>query len=149
MSSQVAVTLKSLGGQPLDLANPSVRLAAERTAMAVERTRLAHERTLMAWVRTATSLISFGFTIYKAFQYVQDQQPGGVVHRAFSPRVFALTMIALGVGVLALATLQHWRDMGSLFRAFGQPAPRSTARLVASIVSCLGIAALILVVLRQ
>ena len=35
------------------------------TRLAVDRTRLAHERTLMAWVRTATSLISFGFTIYK------------------------------------------------------------------------------------
>ena len=31
----------------------------------MDRTRLAYERTLMAWVRTATSLISFGFTIYK------------------------------------------------------------------------------------
>jgi putative membrane protein len=148
MSTHAVVTPNSLAGQPLDLANPSVRLAAERTAMAVDRTRLAHERTLMAWVRTATSLISFGFTIYKAFQYMQDQQPG-VVHRAFSPRVFALTMIALGVGALALATVQHWREVGSLFRTFGQPVPRSTARLVASIVSCLGIAALILVLLRQ
>jgi putative membrane protein len=117
--------------------------------MAVERTRLAHERTLMAWVRTATSLISFGFTIYKAFQYMQDQQGGGVVHRAFSPRAFALTMIALGIGGLALATTQHWREVGSLYRAFGKPAPRSTARIVASIVSCLGIAALVLVLLRQ
>ncbi len=35
------------------------------TRLAVDRTRLAHERTLMAWVRTATSLIPFGFTIYK------------------------------------------------------------------------------------
>ena len=35
--------------------------------LALDRTRLAYERTLMAWVRTATSLISFGFTIYKFF----------------------------------------------------------------------------------
>jgi uncharacterized membrane protein YidH (DUF202 family) len=45
------------------------------TALALERTRLAHERTLMAWVRTATSLISFGFTIYKAFEYLLQRQP--------------------------------------------------------------------------
>jgi putative membrane protein len=37
------------------------------TQLSIERTMLAHERTLMAWVRTATSLISFGFTIYKFF----------------------------------------------------------------------------------
>jgi hypothetical protein len=45
------------------------------TALALERTRLAHERRLMAWVRTATSLISFGFTIYKAFEYLRQRQP--------------------------------------------------------------------------
>ena len=59
--------LTAISDHRLDLTNDSVRLAAERTTLAVERTRLAHERTLMAWVRTATSLISFGFTIYKTF----------------------------------------------------------------------------------
>jgi len=49
--------------------------ADSSTALALERTRLAHERTLMAWVRTATSLISFGFTIYKAFEYLRQRQP--------------------------------------------------------------------------
>lgn len=43
------------------------------TKLAFERTNLAHERTLMAWVRTATSLISFGFTIYKFFQLEKGQ----------------------------------------------------------------------------
>ena len=43
----------------------------DATKLAVERTRLAYERTLMAWVRTSTSLISFGFTIYKFFQYLR------------------------------------------------------------------------------
>ena len=38
------------------------------TQLAVDRTRLAYERTLMAWIRTATSLITFGFTIYKFFE---------------------------------------------------------------------------------
>jgi hypothetical protein len=44
------------------------------TKLAIERTRLAHERTLMAWVRTATSLISFGFSVYKFFQYLSESQ---------------------------------------------------------------------------
>jgi putative membrane protein len=142
-------TLASLAKEPLDLTNPSVRLAAERTALAVERTRLAHERTLMAWVRTATSLISFGFTIYKTFQYLQDSKTVGTIPRAFSPRWFALTMIAIGIGALALATLQHWKDMAALYRAYDRPAPRSTARVVAAVVSGLGMVALVLVYLRQ
>ena len=48
-----------MADQPLDT---STRLAAERT-------RLASERTLMAWIRTSTSLIAFGFTIFKFFQW--------------------------------------------------------------------------------
>ena len=39
------------------------------TTLAFERTRIAYERTMMAWVRTATSLITFGFSVYKFFQF--------------------------------------------------------------------------------
>ena len=38
------------------------------TKLAYERTRLAYERTMQAWIRTATSLITFGFSVYKFFQ---------------------------------------------------------------------------------
>ena len=41
----------------------------DQVHLALERTYLAHERTLMAWVRTATSLITFGFSIYKFFAF--------------------------------------------------------------------------------
>ena len=57
-----------LAQQRTTLAGDRTHLADDRTALALDRTRLAHERTLMAWARTATSLISFGFTIYKFFQ---------------------------------------------------------------------------------
>ena len=42
------------------------------TDLALRRTFMAYERTLMAWIRTATSLISFGFTIYKFFEYLVE-----------------------------------------------------------------------------
>ncbi len=43
--------------------------------MARLRTSMASDRTLMAWVRTALSMISFGFTIYKFFQYLYESRP--------------------------------------------------------------------------
>ena len=57
--------------------------------LAMERTWLAHERTLMAWVRTAASMISFGFTIYKFFQFEANKSES-VHHGFFSPRDFAV-----------------------------------------------------------
>ena len=121
--------------------------ADSRTALAIERTRLAHERTLMAWVRTATSLISFGFTIYKAFDYLHEREPT-VARGVLSPRNFALVLIVLGISALALATTQHRRDLRVLEARYGS-IPRSTAGLVATVVSMLGIGAFVLVLLRQ
>jgi len=131
------------------VATDSLTLAQERTDLALDRTRLAGERTLMAWVRTATSLISFGFTIYKFFQYMQENERLAPVHHMFSPRMYGLTMITLGISGLAVATLQHHRDMKGLYGHYQREAPRSTAMLVASIVASLGVVALILVFFRQ
>ena len=115
--------------------------------LAVDRTRLAHDRTLMAWVRTATSLISFGFTIYKFFQYLQekDQARGD---RIFGPREFALVMIGIGLTALVLATLQHRRDMVRI-REMYSGVPYSLSTVLAGLLSILGIIAFVTVVFRQ
>ena len=62
----------------------SNELAQERTDLALERTLMAADRSLMAWVRTSLSMISFGFTIYKLLESLQ--QSGGHVIRDHSPR---------------------------------------------------------------
>ena len=114
------------------------------TALAVERTRLAHERTLMAWVRTAVSLISFGFTIYKFFQFdLEKQQVQGLV----GPRGFGMMMISIGLGALLLSAIEHRRNLQSMRARYGH-VPRSTASVVAGLVSLLGIVALAVVTLR-
>ena len=117
------------------------------TDLAVDRTRLAHERTLMAWVRTATSLISFGFTIYKVFQTMRDkgEVPPG---RLFGPREFALMMIGIGLTALVLATVGHFRDMRAL-RAHFSRVPYSLATALAALVAILGIVAFLAVIFRQ
>jgi putative membrane protein len=82
-------------------------LAEERTDLAVERSVMAAERTLMAWIRTAISMIGFGFTIYKFFQYKAEDLAAGVVRRPNAPRNLGLSLIAVGTLALAAAALQH------------------------------------------
>lgn len=117
------------------------------TILAVDRTRLAHDRTLMAWVRTATSLISFGFTIYKFFEYLHEQQ-GTQSRGRFGPRQFATLMIVIGILALVLATFQHRRDMQTL-RAHHPEVPYSLATVLAGLISILGVLALLAVLFRQ
>ena len=90
----------------------------DATQLAAERTRLAHERTLMAWIRTATSLISFGFTIYKFFQFLREQnEPSALPSTSRVRASFALLMILAGLVALVLATVQHRRDIKSATNA--------------------------------
>lgn len=86
-----------------DIALSSNQLAQERTEMGFERTVMALERTLMAWMRTSLSLISFGFTIFKFLQAMQDKS---AAIRENAPRNLGLFMILLGMGVLILAIVQ-------------------------------------------
>jgi putative membrane protein len=116
------------------------------TRLALDRTRLAYERTLMAWVRTATALISFGFTIYKFFQYLRDEQ-APITDGAIGPRGFALTMIAIGLTALLLATIEHRQHRQKLAKEFG-PQPYSLAAFVAVLIGVLGVLGLVSVLLR-
>jgi len=120
----------------------------DATQLAAERTRLAHERTLMAWIRTATSLISFGFTIYKFFQFLREEGEIGHPDRLLGSREFALLMILAGLVALVLATLQHRRNMKSL-RAHYTEAPYSLAMSISILVAALGFVGLFAVIFRQ
>src|SRR3984893_17248304 len=86
----------------VDFPTQSARLDRS-TELAFARTRAAYERTMMAWIRTATSLITFGFTIYKLFQLegLGHPQPG----RLMGPREFAFMLVSIGLISLLLARL--------------------------------------------
>lgn len=120
----------------------------ERTDLALERTALAHERTLMAWVRTATSMISFGFTIYKFFDYLRQSNQISATAHLFGPRAFAMSMISVGLVALVLATLDHRRSRAALERS-GARLHRSLSQMIALFVAAVGILGLLLVILRQ
>lgn len=115
------------------------------TMLAVERTRVAYDRTTLAWTRTATSLITFGFTIYKFFQI--DIMAGSQKERLVRPREFGLTLVSIGLFSLLLATLENRKNMGML-RSLYPHLPRSMATLLAAVISLLGILALVVMIVR-
>ena len=110
------------------------------TLLAVDRTRLAYERTMMAWVRTGTSLISFGFTIYKFFQYQVERGQAVATGRLIGPREFAMIMIGIALVALLSSAVDHHRSLAKLRRTYG-PQPRSTAALIGVLMSILGLLA--------
>jgi putative membrane protein len=134
-----------------ELATQRTDLADDRTSLAVSRTMLAQDRTLMAWVRTSMSLISFGFTIYKFFEFLQTDAPTRNVERLLTPRGVGLVMIGLGVGSLIFAMLEYRKQTTALrkrYQAYG-PFHTSVAAAAAVIVMGLGSLGFILVFLRM
>ena len=133
-----------------ELAQQRTELADERTSLAVTRTIVALDRTLMAWVRTATSLISFGFTIYKFFQTMRQSEASDSVH-LLTPRAVGLVMIGLGVGGLILAIVEYRQQTEALHKKFAAYGPyhRSIAAGVGTTIAGLGIVGFILVFLHQ
>lgn len=117
--------------------------------LSVDRTRLSYERTLMSWIRTATSLITFGFSIYKFFQ-LQAERVATTSSRLLGPREFAIMMIAIGLASLLLATNQHRRELHALKADYPHARVRpSIARLIAGLISILGVTAIVAAVFRQ
>jgi putative membrane protein len=114
--------------------------------LAIERTWLAHERTLMAWVRTATSMISFGFTIYKFFQFQADKGES-TSHGLFSPRDFAMVMVSIGLVSLLTATISHRKDARRMSGALN--GRHSLAEVIAWLVSVFGFVVLFSALFRD
>jgi putative membrane protein len=114
------------------------------TVLAIERTRVAYDRTMMAWIRTATSLITFGFTVYKYFQIQRVAPPS---ESLIGPREFSLILISLGLCSLAFAVWQNRQSVLRL-RALYAETPGSLAGLLAGLIAILGFLALLAVILR-
>jgi putative membrane protein len=101
---------------------------------------------MMAWIRTSTSLISFGFGIYKFFQL--DLGHARSQHRLIGPREFALLMVGTGLLCLVLGTLDHWNGMKLLgIRRWDMP--RSSVAFIAVLLTTVGVLAFVAVILRQ
>jgi putative membrane protein len=116
------------------------------TRLAYERTRVAYDRTVMAAVRTATSLITFGFTVYKFFEL--EMKGKDFTSQLVGPRGFGITLILIGLVSLSIATFEYRRYLKEMRKLYSDM-PRSTAGVVAALIAGLGILALLLAVFRQ
>jgi putative membrane protein len=113
----------------------------------LERTRIAYEQMMMSWIRTATSLITFGFTIYKFFQ-IEGAVDKVRTNRLIGPRGFAFMLVIIGLVALVLATWDYHRNM-LVLKAQYPKNPYSLAGIVAALISLLGIAAIVAMIFRQ
>jgi putative membrane protein len=113
--------------------------------LAYERTRLAYERTMMAWVRTATALITFGFSVYKFFQFEAKSLDVGTM--LIGPRGFGLALISMGLLSLVLGTIEHGRDLRALRQDYVDM-PGSMSRVTSLVMGGIGVLALLAVLFR-
>jgi putative membrane protein len=115
--------------------------------LGVERTDLAADRTLMAWIRTAFSMISFGFTIGKVFQYLNEQakrppQLGG-------GRMLAVVLITLGLFSLLVGVWEYQRTIARVEAlAGGERRPMRPIVVIAALVALIGLLAYLGMFLR-
>lgn len=90
----------------------AAKIIRDLEILAIVRTRFSSERSLMAWIRTSVSLFTFGFSITKFFNYLENQQKG--TQFSEGPYVLGLALICLGILSLVPAAIQH---VGRLKRA--------------------------------
>jgi len=96
------------------LSTHRTEMSSRRTGMSFQRTRMSADRTLMSVIRTALSLISFGFTIYQFFEHMGEKNL--IVSGSHAARNFGLTLIYLGVGMVAVGIAYHLQFMAGLRR---------------------------------
>jgi putative membrane protein len=119
-------------------------LAHQRTDLAMDRSYLAAERTLMAWIRTSLSMISFGFTIGKLGQVMEDVQIKGimgVMRRTVSVEAIAYFLVILGTVALIGAAIQYRNRVRELC-AMGMSRQFSIAFIIAILLAAVGAFAL-------
>jgi putative membrane protein len=120
------------------------------TRLALERTRGSYERTLMAWNKLGTSLITFGFAVYKFFQFEAASLPSneGILNVSLlGPREFGVILISIGILSLLIGSIEHARDLRGLRKDYPDM-PFSGTRLIALLTAILGAMALIAVIYR-
>ncbi len=90
----------------------------------------ANERTFLAWVRTAIAVIAFGFVVerFNLFLRISRDTLGGSAARIHSLRfgeTAGIGLMALGLGIVAVATWRFLRNAREIDDTAGHPGPGS------------------------
>jgi putative membrane protein len=101
----------------------------------------------MAWIRTATSLITFGFALYKFFFYLREAEGTKLPAQMLGPRGYGLVMIGIGIFTLTAATIRHRLAIKTLRER--QSIPISLATIVAGLIAILGLLAFAAAIFRE
>ena len=116
--------------------------------LARERNRAAADRTLMAWIRTSLSLIAFGFSIGKIYDYLEKVNPDRVLDPLDTSRIFGEAFITLGVFGLIAAIVQYRRILKQIERGeFVYTEPFPLAMITAIILLLIGVFGFVAVLL--
>lgn len=83
---------------------PAFELASRQASLAFERTLIGLDQLLMSSIRTSLSLLTFGFAMVLFFHHVGGEVG---VNLRVPARNFGLTLLALGVGLLASGLAGH------------------------------------------
>jgi inner membrane protein YidH len=129
-----------------DQTTRSIPALDDSTRIAYESMRATYERIMMSWISTATSLITFGFSIYKFFQI--EAPVAGQKNRLIGPSEFAFALVSIGLFSLLLATVEHIQSIRALSALYGTKR-RSLAGLVAALITLLGIGSLLAMIFGQ
>jgi putative membrane protein len=113
------------------------------TRLAIDRTRVAYDGTAQSLIRTGTSMITFGFSVYKFFQ-IEPRVSG----RMIGPHEFAVIMVGAGLASLIAGACEHQLNLRAL-RAIYPTMRRSATSLITVLLSVLGVLVLLAVIFRQ
>jgi len=98
--------------------------------LGVMRTMMAADRTLMAWIRTSLSMFTFGYTLYKVLQEVEEIAKLGL-HEA-APRNAGIMLTVTGTVALIMGIIEYSVTLRMLRRSYKFRLARPT--LVMSVV---------------
>ena len=121
------------------------RIVRQLSVYALVRTTLSSERALTAWMRTAIGLYTFGFSLEKFTDYLEQEQGG--TQLIAGPRRLALSLVCAGMLVIVLAVAMHFKRVRRMTQLglprtsrFALPIAGTAVLLVIGIATLIGIA---------
>jgi putative membrane protein len=84
--------------------------------LGVMRTMMAADRTLMAWIRTSLSMFTFGYTLYKVLQEVNEI--GKLELHDAAPRNAGIMLTVTGTVALTMGIIEYTATLRMLRRSY-------------------------------